>query len=224
VFAVELDPLLVRCLRTTIARNGFQDRIGVIAGNALTAELPRGIDVIIAEMIDTGLLDELQVPVLNALHERGVIGPRTRIIPERYATSIDLVAVDDDFYGFRFANPIHAWPVFMLPGSGWHPWRMRPLTERVDVSTVDFRYPVTPLVTGNLTLPVTNDGLANAIRISGVATLVPGRDLGATNALNGDKILMLPDPIPVRAGSQISCHVRYVMGGGLGTFTWRQEQ
>jgi hypothetical protein len=223
VLAVELDPFLGRCLRTTVARNGFSDRIEVISGNAATVELPGDVDVLLAELIDTGLLDELQIPVLNALHRRGVIGPRTRLIPERYATFLDLVAVDDDFYGFQIAAPIHHWSTFLMPGSGWHPWRLLPLTDRAEVATIDFHCWTEPRVERALVLTATRDGIANAVRLSGVASLAPGLDLGATNALNGDKILLLSEPLPVRAGTRASCRVDYVMGGGLGTFDWRRE-
>ncbi|MEA2527531.1 MAG: hypothetical protein QOF73_4758 [Thermomicrobiales bacterium] len=223
VLAVELDPHLVECLRTTIAVNGFAGRIEVVAGNALTVDVPRPADVVIAELIDTGLLDELQVPVLNAFHERGVIGPRTRVIPTRYVTSLDLVAVDDTFYGFRIAAPIHDWRTFLMPGSGWYPWRLRPLTSRMEVAAVDFHDPVEPWVERDLVLTATGDGLANGIRLTGVASLAPGLDLGATNALNGNKILLLPQPVPLRAGERLACRVSYQMGGGLGTFVWRRE-
>lgn len=204
VYAVEIDPHLAGCLSTTV-------------------ELPRQVDVVVAEMIDTGLLDELHVPVMNALHARGTIGPRTRLIPERYRTFVDLVSVDDTFYGFRIAAPIHDWRTFLLPGSGWHPWRLRPLTDRVCVTAVDFGRPVQPRVERRLTLTATYDGIANGVRLTGVASLGHGLHLGATNAINGDKILLLPGPLPVCAGQRLSFCVGYVMGEGLDTFVWHRE-
>jgi hypothetical protein len=224
VYAVELDPDLARWLALTVASNDLDDRIAVIAGNALTVELPRAVDVVIAELIDTGLLDELQIPILNAFHARGVIGPRTRVIPERYTTSLDLVTVDDHFYGYRIAAPIHEWRTFLLPGSGWYPCRLRPLTERIEVAAVDFRHPVEPRVTRELVLTATADGAAIGVRLSGTASLPADRCLGATNALNGDKIVPLPQPVPLRAGQRLACRVDYVMGGGLGAFHWREER
>jgi hypothetical protein len=223
VYAVELDPLLAGWLRQSVALNGFSDRIAVVAGNALSVDLPRPADVVIAELIDTGLIDELQVPVLNAFHTRGVVGPRTRLIPERYATSAELVEVDDRFYGYRIAAPIHDWPIYHHPASGWHPVGVRPLTERAEVSAVDFRRPVEPRVEHRLLLTATGDGCANALRLSGVAHLAPGISLGATNALNGDKILRLDTPFPLRAGERIAGRISYVMGGGLGMVRWRRE-
>lgn len=223
VVAVELDPLLAACAAATVRANGLADRIVVAAGNALGVELPCPADVVIAELMDTGLLDELQVPVLNAFHERGVIGPRTRLIPKHYATFFELVDVDDVFYGFRIAAPIHEWPIFHDPGGGWHSLRVRPLTRRVEVAAVDFRNPVAPRVERTLVLTATGDGLANAARLSGIASLTADIRLGATRALNGDKILLLPEPVPVRAGERVAGRIAYFMGGGLGSFHWTRE-
>jgi hypothetical protein len=223
VVAVELDPLLAGCLPLTAALNGFAERITAVLGNAATADLPRPADVVIAELIDTGLIDERQVAVLNAFHARGVIGPRTRLIPERYATQLELVEVDDRFYGYRIAAPIHDWPAFHPPAPGWHPLRLRPLTERAEVVAVDFARPVEPRVERRVVLTPTADGLANGLRLTGVADLGSGLRLGATNALNGPKVLRLAEPVPVRAGAPLAGRIAYAMGGGLGTVRWRRE-
>ncbi len=61
--------------------------IHVIEGDTLQIKLPRKVDVVIAELIDTALIDELQVAVMNRLHRAGVIGSRTRVIPCGYETS-----------------------------------------------------------------------------------------------------------------------------------------
>ena len=61
-----------------------------MAGDVVEAMPPEGIDVFIGELIDTGLMDEMQVPVINALRGRGVIDPGTRLIPEKYTTFVEL--------------------------------------------------------------------------------------------------------------------------------------
>jgi hypothetical protein len=223
VFAIEIDPLLAACAETTAAQNGVADRITVIHGNALGVPLPGPVDVVIAELIDTGLLDELQVPVLNDFHARGVIGPQTRLIPERYVTFIELVSIDNVFYDFTIVAPVHDWPIFQAVGESWHPIAVRPLTARRQVIAVEFRQPAAPRVERDLTLVATADGLANGVRLSGVISVAPGISLGPTVAMNGDTILLLPEPVPLRAGELLPCRVSFAMGGGLGTFAWRRE-
>lgn len=223
VYALELDPLLVSSLRLSAALNEMDDRITVVAGDARLADLPREVDVVIAEMIETGLIEEAQVAVLNAFLDRQVIGPRTQVIPCRYRTFIELVEVDATFYGFTIASPLHEWPNYQRHEDGWLPVAARALTERIEINDLDFRRPIEPKVDRCLTLPVIADGCANAVRLSGETCLMPGLVLGATNALSGDKILRLPRPFPVSAGEPCTGRVAYTMGAGLGSFRWDRE-
>ena len=222
VYAVEIDPLMASSLHLSVALNGLDDRIVVLAGDVADVELPLGVDVVIGELIETGLIDEPQVPVMNDLRARGVIGPRTRLIPDRYLTSVELVAVDDSFYGFRIAAPFHEWPHYAHEG-GWHPTRVKSLTTREVVSDVDLCQLVTPEAACDVTFTAIADGVANAVRLTGVAHLASGIPLGATNALNGDKILCLEEPVPLRRGDRLACRISFEMGGGLKTFACRVE-
>lgn len=224
VYAVEIDPLLVSSLRLSVALNDLEDRITVVPGDALAVDLPRDVDVVIGELIETGLIDETQVAVMNRLRERGVIGQGTRLIPDRYLTSVELVEVDDTFYGFAIAAPMHEWRNYVRGEEGWLSTTTRPLTQRVLVADVDLCRPVEPFVDRRLEFVGIADGLANGVRISGSTRLAPGLTLGQTNALNGDKILHLSEPASVRAGERFTCRVSFVMGGGLGTVAWRREE
>jgi SAM-dependent methyltransferase len=216
VYAVEISPVLVDFLRTSVHRNGLADRIVVIAGDATTVPLPSCADVVICELIDTGLMEEMQVDVLNALRQRGVIGPATRIIPERYSTSIELVELDDRFYGFHISGPKHEWPSFTTDAT-WYQIGVVPLTERGCVAEIDFSDVVPTSVHRTVTLLGRRTGLARALRLSGIAHLAPGIDVGATDTINGDKILDLVDPIAVTAGESLTLEVSYTLGGGLST-------
>jgi SAM-dependent methyltransferase len=215
VAAVEIEPTLAACIEASAARNGLADRVRVVRGDAAEADLPRDADVVIAELIDTAFLDEQQVPVLNALRERGVVGPRTRVLPARYRTLLQLVATDNAYYGFEILAPKHEWPFYGVPGAGWHPTSFAPASDEVVIAEYDFEAgPVEPGHDAVATFRL--DGRrANAVRIAGVLTLADGIELGATNALNGDKDLAID---PVDGEAEAAYRVRFTMGGGLGSF------
>jgi predicted nicotinamide N-methyase len=221
VYAVEIDPVLVARLRTSIGLNGLQEIVTVIPGDVTEVALPRAVDVLIGELVDTGLMDEMQVAVVNGLRARGVVGPATRVIPERYTTFADLVAVDDTYYGFRIAAPKHEWPFYAGPDRTWLPTSVSGMTDRVPIAHADFRRPIDPTVSSLVRLVGKCDGLANGIRLSGALRLSPTVTLGATNALNGDKILHVEDGLSVTAGAPIALRIEYVLGGGLGSFRYR---
>jgi SAM-dependent methyltransferase len=216
VYAVEISPVLADFLGTSVRRNGLADRIVVIHGDATTVPLPSHVDVVICELIDTGLMEEMQVEVMNSLRQRGVIGPATRMIPERYSTSIELVELDDRFYGFHISGPKHEWPSFTTDPT-WYQIGVAPLTERGLVAEIDFNDIVPTSVQRAVTLLGRRTGVARALRLSGVAHLAPGIDVGATDTINGDKILDLAAPIAVTAGEPLTLEVSYVLGGGLST-------
>jgi SAM-dependent methyltransferase len=220
VHAVEISPVLADFLQTSVRRNGLADRVEIIHGDATTVPLPASVDVVICELIDTGLMEEMQVEVLNALRARGVIGPQTKIVPGRYSTFLELVDADDRFYDFHIAVPKHEWPSF-ADDRLWYHNEVVPLTERALIAESDFGGVVATSVTRTLPLTGRQDGLANAVRISGTAHLAPGIDLGATDTVNGDKILDLPTLIAVAAGEPVTVEVSYVLGGGLSSFSCR---
>lgn len=218
VYAVEIDPGLGNALRASIALNGLDDRIVVVEGDATEAELPSSPDVIISELIDTGLIEEMQISVGNSLHARAIIGPRTRLIPHAYETYVELVEFDDQLYGFRFSIPFHEWPNYSVPDTGWYATSVRPLTERAMVSEVDLTQPVKPFVRQRVDFSGIGGGVANGVRLSAVAHLTRDISIGQANAVNGNKVLRLEAPIPVETGAAISVQIGYTMSGGLTSF------
>lgn len=215
VHAVEIDPVLARALVETAAANGYADVVRVVPGDARTAELPQRADVVIGELVETGLLDEMQVAVMNALHHRGVIGPGTRVVPATYSTYVQLAETDDRFYGFTVCAPKHEWPYYAQDPEQWEHLRWTPVSERVLVTRVDLAAgPVDPVVRRELDLVVAPGRTATALVLSGVAGLAPGTELGATNSFSGDKVLPLtPCTGPVRL--RVTC----TMGAGLDDLT-----
>lgn len=214
VHAVEIDPVSAAALRRSVALNpAVGDRVRVVEGDAAQADLPPA-DVVVAEIIETGLLDEQQVPVLNALRARGVITSATRLLPAWYETTLQLVAAEDRYYGFAIAAPKHEWP-FYASGPGWHPTAVTPACDPFVAARVDFAAGQVPEgVMGRRTVGVDPDVVFNAVRLAGRIGLTADRALGPTHAVNGDKIL----PITGCAGAaEVTLQWHYRMGAGLGT-------
>lgn len=86
------------------------------------------------------------------------------------------------------------------------------------VTDIDVGDVVDLRVQKTLTVQGVQTGVARSLRLSGVAHLAPGIDVGAMHTLNGDKLLDLIEPIVVTAGEPLSLEINYVQGGGLSTF------
>ena len=212
VVAVEIDPVSAAALRHSVALNpAIADRVRVVEGDAAVVELPCA-DVVVAEIIETGLLDEQQVPVLNALRRRGVISERTRLIPAGYETTLQLVTADHRYYGFEIAAPKHEWPFYT--GLGWHPTAVTAGSDVITVTSVDFAAGlVDEDVAGEMDLDVDSEARINAVRLAGRIGLASNQALGPTPAVNGDKILPIRELTGV---ARATLRWRYRMGAGLG--------
>lgn len=219
VYAVEVEHLLATSLRQTVAASKHKDTIEVVEGNALEVDLPKHIDVIIGEIIETGLMDEMQVPVMNSLHEKGIIGKDTQLIPRSYQTNLELVHIDDVFYGHPIKAPKHLWPHYALNEDEWALPRVTALSDKVTVVDIDLQHNVNAEeVDQTLTFKIlAHDEPINAVRLSGVLTLAEGIELREAHSLNGEKVLTLPEEIQA-TNDEIKLHVTYKMGGGLGSF------
>lgn len=215
VYAIEIEHLLAQQLRESVKANNFSHVIEVIESDVQKAEPSKSVDVLIAEMIETGLLDELQVPGLNSLRKRGIVTDKTRLIPGHYATFVELVYVDNAYYGYQILAPKHEWPFYSDKNTGWFQTEIVPLSDRVEVSSTDFS---AGLIDENIEVTVAfyldKKKTVNAVRLSGIITLCEGIILGPTNGLNGDKIINIA---PIAGVDQAKFKIKYKMGGGLGS-------
>ena len=121
-----------------------------------------------------------------------------------------------NYYGCKVMAPKHEWP-HLGGGSGWLATAFHPRSGPQRVRSLDLREPIESAVDAPLDIPISSEGLVNAIRISARTHLAEGLVLGATNALNGDKVLPT-DEILLAEGDVTEARVRYRMGGGLSSF------
>jgi protein-L-isoaspartate O-methyltransferase len=214
VLAVEFDPFLAQCLAQSVRANDLQDTIEVICGDVCSAALPQHVDVFIAEMIDTGLIDEMQAEVINRLRERGVLGAGTRMIPARYDTRLEFGVANLEHFGFRILMPQHRWPHQAHTHTGWSPARFDAASDAMLLSSLDFNAALPAEVEKSFSFfPMANVEV-NAVRISGCAQLTEQSSLGATNAFSGDKIVPI-EPVRLRQGQQAQASIRFTLGAGF---------
>lgn len=220
VLAVEIDPYLADCLQRSILANRLSSTVKVICGDVCTAELPQRVDVFIGEMIDTGLMDEVQAPAINRLRARGIIHEGTAMIPARYDTFVELGRAKLDYYGYRVLVPKHCWPHQVAERAGWLPDAFDAVTPRVLVATVGFQTHIDTEVRRSFSFTPEDDCEINALRISGCAYLAGDMSLGATNAFSGDKIVPISQMV-LRKGRVAHALVTFTLGGGLSSLQIR---
>eukprot|EP00904_Undaria_pinnatifida_P007075 jgi/Undpi1/3498/HiC_scaffold_16.g06870.m1 len=87
VYACEVNSVLCDIAREVVNRNGVADRVHIIHKSSGVlqpgVDLPEGgVDVIVTELVDSGLLGERIIPVLADARARGLLAEGGRVIPQ----------------------------------------------------------------------------------------------------------------------------------------------
>jgi len=179
ITSCEMESELAKVATQIVKDNGMADKIKVInkASTQLIVgkDLPEKVDVIVSEILDTGLLGEGVYPSLR--HARKELAKPNAIVIPKSADGIGTVIQCDDMSS---VNPIRHISGFDL--SAFDKFRMRDTYGRIALSEVNHSYlsdqftfkhfdltdipdPIEnnkPLV-HELTIPITADGLAHAV-------------------------------------------------------------
>ena len=109
VWCVEKLPEMAVAARRALADNVDGDRVTVVNADAFEYLPPEPVDVVLCEMLHTGLLREKQVQVIDSFKRRYLErfgGPLPAFVPEATLQAVQPVQQDFDYYGYRTATPI----------------------------------------------------------------------------------------------------------------------
>lgn len=233
VIAIEKDPVIAEIARRNFERNGLQDKIQLIVGDALEVkELPR-VDILVGELLSTWGIVEPQVPVFK--HLLSIIGNQAKTIPGRIVNQVqgvnarfgdedDLVIVPTTYFEFSdsekadsLTSRVTAFELIfskdiLNPPSNFGFSIDRDgktfLSRDMDLERAVF-----------VTLHATKSGTLNALRLSSITETVEGVTFGATNDTMPDMIVPLPKEIQVTKGDLVRLKISFTHGGGWESFS-----
>ncbi len=204
VYAIEINPNVAK--RTKSQLKDFKN-IKVILGDAKDTlflqktDLEKA-DLIICEMLDTALIDEEQVPVLNSVTKN--LKTEGEIIPhgiinglEPVEIEVEHICYDEDDYPKNEA-----------------------LGDLLIYSKIDFKDHINTNgrinenVNLKLDLKINKKGTLSGIKITTFTLITPDIICGPTPMLN-PPLIIPTNKIKVNAGDSIKLSLNYVMGGGL---------
>lgn len=108
VWCVEKLPEMAEAARLALAANEGGGRVTVVNADAENYLPPLPVDVVICEMLHTGLLRERQVQVIESFKRRYLArfgGPLPRLIPEATIQAVQPVQQDFAYHGYMAATP-----------------------------------------------------------------------------------------------------------------------
>jgi len=206
VYAVELDKNNVDTLEATFRANGMNEKIVIIQGDVTKIDLPEKVDVIIGEMVSTGLIEELQVLATNNILR--FAKNNCRVLLNRYKTFVDVVYNKDSYYGLKFEMIRYEYPDL-------EELKSKSFSPKYIISDIDFTKNNMDLVVDKeINLVVNKSGLINAVRLSGETIFYDNSTLGGTFAYSYPAILPM-NITKVKEGDIFILIISYQICGGM---------
>ena len=185
VIAVELDPQIAETSRIFIKNSDYGDKITLLNADARDIKLNEKADVVICEMLDTGLIEESQVEVMNYAVEN--LAKNDFIpIPLKAKSYLQLIQANFSFYGEMISLPY-----FEDKNTREN---YEALSDPVEYDNLDFRYTNGTSINKEVFMRANKNGNFNAVRITTVIELMEGMEVFGSPWLNPPLI------IPVRPG------------------------
>ena len=193
IIAIEIDSKASKC-----ALNNLEafDNITVINEDVLKYDFTKKADLIVCEMLDTALIDEEEVPVLN--YVRRFLKKGGEIIPNAVINIAELVYMQRQYIHWDEDASYEI------------------LSKPINYSKIDFKEEINPYFEKTLEFEVNKDNIANGIKITTVAILSDDVVCGPTPMFNPPLLIPI-DEINVKCNDLINVKLKYIMGQGIET-------
>ena len=196
VYSVEIDSKAAE-----FAKLNFKsfNNISLINKDARKVIFPKKADLIICEMLDTALIDEEQVPVINSILKN--LKKDGEIIPCKIFNGAEIISMDRDYicYEDPEASQIPDYDV---------------LSELIIYNEINFKERIEENLKVNVEFKVLKKGVVSGIKITTFTLLIDDIICGPTPMLN-PPLLIPTERINVDIGDCIKIDLSYRMGGGL---------
>ena len=212
VFAIELDSDIAKVARYNAKINGYENIIEVLNQDVATFSIKnskRPADVLIIEMLDTGLIAEHQVIAIIGLKQNGVIDIHTRILPEKVNLLIQAIDYDYDFYGFHMPSIIQA------RNYGVRKKIKATCSSLQSYGIIKFMALTSRRFDAKVNLKINQSGVINAVELK-THIYLRGRKYFGTSDMNIPVIIPMKER-KVKQGDLINLGISYRMGDSFGS-------
>ena len=214
VTAIEFDPVISEIANNNFNQNNLNNIIKIITGDARSINLSNyKFDLIVMELLATGLIDEMQVEAINNLCDQNLINQDTIVIPFAQENYLSLAQTDFELYGFNMKMIKHLWSHDNNKNS------FNLLSNKTLINKVVFNIKNNRNVSLQLKFNVIESGnlnsvcLTSRILVDNIGQII----LDSTHSLSPIVLIPLKDR-KVEIGEEIILQLDYLMGGGFNNF------
>jgi len=211
VYCVERIPHVARAAQAFLQKNGVADRVELVNGDANEFLPPEPVDVVICEMLHTGMLREKQMNVIQAFKERYLAkfgGPLPRFLPEAAVMAVQPIYTDYTFHGFEAAVPM-----FIDANNAR---RVAQLAEPAIYSVFQYEAEYDTHFEVDFSVEIHTAGVLNSLRFMHKNLLAILENEGRSIDWDmHDLVVPLARPVEVAAGDVVRLRFRYDAGDSL---------
>lgn len=208
VYVIEPDPNLMKTLEWNFKEEIQDGRAVLIQKGIDDVKFTEKIDVVICELISTGLFEEYQVPAIN--HCLKYCKKNALIIPKALNHFVELVHISENFYGEKLKVVQYEYNEFIKGEKK----KYVPLSEKKCYATTDFGKKNSLKLNAKVDLQIIKDGIANGLKISNSTVLHEGRTIGATLAYCMPVIIPIK-PVKLHKEDRVKLDLQYKFCGGI---------
>ncbi len=197
VYCIEANPRFIEIIKINSILNRVSNIIEVIHGDATQIEIPQKSDLLICELLSTGLFFEPEIQVIN--HLRSYLKEDGHIIPCKVKSYCELIHAQRDAYGLLFDYD-----------SRYEKLKNdRILSTKVVFDEPDF-YKQEPVEVDKIVIiKALGNCTANAIRITSTAQLSDNIKATKSKFLFNPLVLFLDNPKKLIEGKKYHLQIRY---------------
>jgi predicted RNA methylase len=196
IYAVEIDHTVAKLAESNLKHF---NNILLINKDAKEVIFPEKADLIICEMLDTALIDEEQVPVLNSILK--YLKKDGEVIPEKILNGAEAIYMDREHICYEDSetnqNPDH-----------------EIMSNLVIYNEINFKKEIKEDIEADIEFKISKKGVISGIKITTFTLLTDHLICGPTPMLN-PPLLIPTKKINVDIGDLIKIKLIYKMGGGL---------
>lgn len=217
VWSIERNPQMAEIATRFINENGLSDRVEIIRADAKDYCPPEPVDVVICEMLHSGLLREKQLQVIGAFkknyHTRFPDKPLPTLIPEATILACQPVHQNFTFHGYRAPIPMFFEPHNPETGTS-------SLTDPLVYSFFEYRGNLPTDLSFQTSIKIATTGELNAVRFVTKNVLhVNLQENRTVDWHNFYMVLPIHAPIPVTVGDRVSIRFSYQPGDPIESLT-----
>ncbi len=199
-YLIESNPNVIPLVKKELKKNGWDKKVELIHGDALTIELPEKVDFIVGELMSIFCANELQVQIFK--HMRKFLKPNGKLLPEKIINLAQLTYAsfdqDHDHYPLFFTRHL---PEQFTPQKVINTINLYKESKLNIVKKTKFK----PLLSGTV----------NSVYLHSWIQVAEGANFTGTDSLMPPTVVKLKKAVKVKAGETVVLNSDYHYGTNL---------